>query len=115
MKTASAKAKGRRAAVEVKKTLRTTFPSLEEDDILVTSSGVNGEDLVLSPKARKLIPLCFEVKNQEKLNIWKAIEQSKTHVKHAGLVPVVVFKRNNTPLHVVLKWEDFLSIFKEGK
>ena len=115
MKTASAKAKGRRAAVEVKKSLRMVFPSLEDDDILVTSSGVNGEDLVLSPKARSKIPLCFEVKNQEKLNIWKAIEQSKTHVKSRDHKPVVVFKRNNMPLHVAMSWEDFLSIFKEGK
>ena len=107
MKIASAKAKGRKAAVELQKLLLCRFPELHEDDIRVTSSGVNGEDLQLSPRARELLPFNFEVKNQERLNIWEALAQSKHHGKHK---PVVAFRRNRTPLHVCLEVETFLDL-----
>ena len=37
--------------------------------------GESGEDIQLSPAARKLIPFAFECKNQEKLNIWESLKQ----------------------------------------
>ena len=39
--------------------------------------GESGEDIKLSPAARKLIPYSFECKNQEKLNIWEALSQAE--------------------------------------
>ncbi len=108
MKTSSAKAKGRRAAKEAKDVILTHLPSLEEDDITLTSSGDTGEDLKLSPKARKKFPFQIECKNVEKLNIWDAIEQAKSHGKY---YPLVVFKRNNTDLHVCLDFDRFMNIY----
>ena len=110
MKAASAKAKGRRAAAELQKILLRVFPDLKEDDIRVTPSGVQGEDLQLSPRAREYLPFAFELKNQERLNIWSTIEQAKGHTKDPKHSPVVVFRRNRTPFHVCLELDKFLEL-----
>lgn len=109
MKPKSAKAKGQRAATELKGILLKAFPHLEAGDIRVTPSGVNGEDLQLSPRARRLLDFHFEVKNVEKLNIWQALCQSK---KHGTSKPLLVFKRNRTPFHVAMDLDTFLDLFK---
>lgn len=110
MKTKSAKAKGRRAASEFQQMILKTFPQLHEDDVRVTPSGVKGEDLQLSPKAREIFPFAVEVKNQERLNIWDALEQSKSHVKENASKSILVFKRNKTPFHVCMEIETFIEI-----
>ncbi len=115
LKTKSCNAKGRRAAVEIQRKLLLTFPELQEDDIRVTPSGVQGEDLQLSPRARELLPFAFEAKNKERLNIWDALAQSKAHVKDSKHKPVVVFRRNRTPFHVCIELDTFLELLKEGK
>ena len=52
----SAKAKGRRLQNFVRDALRDKYSKLEEDDIKSAIMGVGGEDIVLSPAARKVIP-----------------------------------------------------------
>jgi len=69
MKTRSAKAKGRRLQDSVRKLLLENFPQLEDDDIKTAIMGESGEDIHLSPAARKLIPYSIECKNQEALSI----------------------------------------------
>ena len=64
MKTASKKAKGRKLQDFVRDTLLTCFDSLEEDDIKSAIMGESGEDIKLSPAARRAIPYSFECKNQ---------------------------------------------------
>ena len=78
MKSRSAKAKGRRLQQKVRDLLLERFsPELEPDDIRSAIMGESGEDLKLSPAARKLIPYSFECKNQEKLSIWDALKQAE--------------------------------------
>ena len=55
MSAKSAKAKGRRLQNMLRDILRDTFPQLEEDDIKSQTMGMSGEDIVLSPAARKVI------------------------------------------------------------
>lgn len=110
MKTKSAKAKGRRAATELQQKLLETFLHLTEDDIRVTPSGVKGEDLQLSPRARELLPFCFEVKNKERLNIWEALAQSKGHIKNDTNKSVVAFRRNRSPFYVCMEMDTFLEL-----
>ncbi len=55
--TRNAKAKGRLGQQEVRDKLLETFPDLEPDDIKSTVMGDSGEDIQLSPAARKIIPL----------------------------------------------------------
>ena len=74
MKTASRKAKGRRLQNKIRDLLIEHFSDeLEDDDIRCAIMGESGEDLKLSPAARKLIPYSIECKNQEKLNIWDSL------------------------------------------
>jgi len=108
VKTSSAKAKGRRACQAVKDKLLAAFPNLSDDDIHVASAGQTGEDLMLSPKARKEIPLSFEVKNQERLQIYKALEQAKSNC--GDYIPILAYTRNRSPIYVSLLLDDFLSL-----
>ena len=94
MKTASRKAKGRRLQNKIRDLLIEHFSDeLEDDDIRCAIMGESGEDLKLSPAARKLIPYSIECKNQEKLNIWDSLEQAEENSN--GHTPVLIFKRNN--------------------
>lgn len=92
------------------------FPELEPDDLVVTSSGSTGEDLQLSPKARRLLPFTFENKNVERLNVWIAWRQAVDHAKKRKdkVRPLLVFKRNNQELLVALRLDDFLSLYSSG-
>lgn len=107
MKTSSAKAKGRRLAAAFARMIREAF-GLEEDDVRVTPSGVNGPDVQLSPLAQRVFPFAVESKNTESLNIWKAIAQAKEHVK-PGQTPIVVFARNRTSPWIAMPVEDFFD------
>lgn len=111
MKTASAKAKGRRCAQEAREALLRASPSLEPGDIDVTPSGCTGVDLRLSPRAKRVYPFAIEAKNQERINIWQAIDQSKGNTKDSEY-SLVVFRRNRSDLMVCLKFDDFLTLLR---
>ena len=108
MKTQSAKAKGRRLQKEIKELILEKFSSLEEDDVRSTSMGASGEDILLSPAARKLFPFSVECKAHEKLNIWSAIEQAEENANEH--TPLVVFKRNRSKRYAVLEFEELLKL-----
>ena len=112
MTNRSAKAKGRRAVCELRDKLLTHKPELQSNDIIKPVGTVPGADLILSPHALTFYPFTFEVKNQEKLNIWDSIKQSESHALHTGMTPVLVFKRNNTELYVTMRLEDWLKLLK---
>ena len=109
MKTQSCKAKGRRLQQQIVQDLLKRFPELTDDDVRSTSMGANGEDILLSSAARKCIPFSFEAKNQERVNIWSAIEQAGSNAPQDTDVAVVI-KKNKTKPHVVLTWECFLRL-----
>jgi hypothetical protein len=108
MLTSSCKSKGRRAAQELQEKLLAAQPDLTHNDIRVTPSSVTGPDLMMSEAALKKYPYAVEVKNVEKLNVWAAFEQAKSHAVGTDLKPVLFFKRNRSEMLVVLRVEDFL-------
>ena len=117
MKTSSAKAKGRRASQQVRQLLLKFAPHLKPDDVRVTPSGVTGEDVQLSPLARESYPFAIECKNVEKLNIWAAIEQAKSHVGDAEYFPQLYFTRNRAKLYMCMEAKHFfhyIELVKEG-
>ncbi len=70
--------------------------------------GASGEDVLLSPAARKIYDFSFECKNVERLNVWEALKQA---YENAGqYTPAVVFKRNHEQLHIVIPFEKFVEI-----
>lgn len=106
----SAKKKGRRLCLVVKEMLLEAAPELDAGDLAVNPASCPGEDIWLSPAARKVYPLAFECKNQETAHVWKWIAQAKGYAKD-GRCPVVVFSRNKEPEpYVIVSLRDFLFL-----
>tara|TARA_Y100001937_G_scaffold51757_1_gene71804 strand:- start:32 stop:382 length:351 start_codon:yes stop_codon:yes gene_type:complete len=55
----------------------------------------------------------WECKNQEKLNIWKALEQSANDCIGSHKQPLVVFTKNYEKDYVALRLEDFVQLLLE--
>ena len=112
MKTRSAKNKGKRLQNKVRDLLLETFSDLEPDDIRSAIMGETGEDIKLSPAARRLIPYSFECKNQEKINIWDSLQQAE---ENCGVYdPVLIFKRNRSKTYAVINIEKFIELINEN-
>ena len=87
--------------------------------------GVSGPDIQLSTAAKLVYPWAVEIKAQERLNIWKAWEQAKSHVtylvdddgnEHEDDMPVLFIKKNRSDALVVLRADDFFDLrFKLGQ
>ena len=109
MKPRSAKNKGKRLQNKVRDLILEKFnKKLEEDDVRSITMGDSGEDILLSPAARKLFPFSVECKNQEKLNIWSSLEQAESNSgKHT---PLLIFKRNRTKTYAVLEFDKLLEL-----
>ena len=106
----SVKAKGRLLQNLVRDKLRVAHNlCLVDDDIKSQTMGMTGEDIVLSPKARKYIPYSFECKNQERIQLWKAIEQAEANKKDDCNIAVVI-KRNRTKPYVVIDLDHFVDL-----
>ncbi|QDP56876.1 MAG: putative protein D14 [Prokaryotic dsDNA virus sp.] len=110
MRTSSKKSKGRRLQNYVRDKLLKSFCSLEPDDIKSAIMGESGEDIKLSPAAQKLIKCSFECKNQEKLQIWKSLEQAEENCNDRE--PVLVFKRNHSKTYAVINFHYFLKLIE---
>lgn len=110
MKASSCKAKGRRAANEVKALIHDIFPELDDSDVFRERGGQIGEDIKFSSKAREILPISIEVKNVEALNIWKALEQCEDNAQ--GYIPVLFFRRNNSKLYAAIEADELMALFK---
>ena len=108
MRTSSAKAKGRRLQNAVADAIRARFPDLEPDDVRPAIMGASGEDVLLSPAARKRFPYSVECKNTERLNVWEALRQAEANCgEHT---PLLVFTRNRSKTYVAIEWSQFLEL-----
>ena len=111
MKTRSAKNKGKRLQNDVRDLILETFKQLEPDDVRSTTMGDSGEDVLLSPAARKLFPFSVECKNQEKLNIWSSLQQAEDNAGEH--IPLVVFKRNRSKTYVAFELDKLMEVLNE--
>ncbi|QIN96830.1 hypothetical protein [Synechococcus phage S-N03] len=113
MKPQSAKGKGRRLQQWFRDLILENFTQLEPDDVRSTGMGQSGEDLQLSPAARRLFPYSVEAKNCERLNVWGAYEQAAANSgKHE---PLLVMKKNRKKPLVVLDAEAFMELVKRAE
>ena len=119
MKPKSVKAKGRNLQNLVRDKLKDVYvhtsmiPRLHDDDIKSQTMGMPGEDIVLSPKAREIIPFSFECKNVERLNFFKALDQCEENTPE-GSTPTFVVKKNNNKPYVCIQLDEFIRILKEA-
>ena len=108
----SSKSKGRVFQQKIRDALLAAFPSLEPDDIKSTSMGAPGEDVQLSPAARKLIPYQIECKSKAKSQIHTYFDQAKTHGKHT---PIVFVKQDRKETLAIVELGEFIRLLKAAQ
>jgi len=111
MKTASGKAKGRKLQQIVRDKILEAFPTLEPDDCRSTSMGASGEDIQLSPAARKLFPYSVEAKARASISVYAWYQQAKTN-SPTGMEPLLVIKQNNSKPLVVIDLDAFMELVR---
>jgi hypothetical protein len=109
IKPASCKAKGKFLQNWTRDLILKTFPQLEPDDARSTSMGSPGEDVQLSPAARKLVPYQIENKNKARSQVHTYYKQAKEHGEHEPLV--IVKMDRDIPLAIVSA-EHFFQLLK---
>lgn len=111
MKTASAKNKGRTLQKLIRDKILDTFPELEPDDCKSTSMGAKGEDIQLSPAARKLFPFSVEAKSRASIGVYAWYQQAKTNAPK-GTTPLLVIKQNHSKPLVLIDLDSFMELCK---
>tara|TARA_B100000029_G_scaffold495966_1_gene561629 strand:+ start:1544 stop:1885 length:342 start_codon:yes stop_codon:yes gene_type:complete len=112
MKPRSAKNKGKRLQNKVRDLILEKFNSkLEQDDVRSITMGDSGEDILLSPAARKVFPFSVECKAQERLSIWEALEQAESN--SGNHTPLLIFKRNRSKTYAVLEFDELLKLLDD--
>ena len=112
MKPQSAKAKGRKLQQHVRDLILENFPELEPDDVKSTGMGQGGEDVQLSPYARKFVPLSIECKSRASFAFYKDLDQAKSNCK-VGLEPVLVCKGDRKKPVVIVDLEHYIQLLRE--
>jgi hypothetical protein len=108
---AARKQKARRLQQKVRDMILATFPELTPDDVRSTPMGVNGEDVQLSPAARKLLPLEIECKARKRIGTVYQFWDETTR-KFNQHTPILVIQQDRATPLVVLDAETFIRMFK---
>jgi hypothetical protein len=72
--------------------------------------GAPGEDIQLSPAARRKVPYQIECKSKATSQVHTYYEQAKGH---GGYEPVVIVKKDRDIALVVMSLDHFLKLLKE--
>jgi hypothetical protein len=109
----SAKAKGRSFQQEVRDLILSNFPTLEPDDCKSTSMGAQGEDIQLSPHARRTLGnIQIECKRRKSFKgLYDMVEQASSHGKHT---PVVFLRQDRSAPLVIIPSEYYINLIKES-
>ena len=108
MKPQSAKGKGRLHQQWTCREILKNFPTLEPDDVVSRSMGAGGEDIMLSPAARKLFPFSVECKSRASFAFYKDLDQAKSNCPN-GIEPLLVCKANRKKPVVIVDAEWFFK------
>ena len=114
IKTSSAKAKGRKHQQWVRDQILAVYPQLESDDVRSTSMGAGGEDVQLSPAARKLFPYSVECKAHKSFAIYTVMDQAETNCPK-NIQPMGIIKADRRRPLVVVDAEYFFGIMESMK
>jgi hypothetical protein len=112
MKTSSAKAKGRNLQRWVVERILNTFPELHEADVSSRSMGAQGEDVLISPRARQLFPYSVECKAHNAFSVYGYLEQAQQNCPQ-GVEPLLVIKGNHKKPLVIVDADYFFKLIKE--
>ena len=109
---ASSKAKGRKFQQMIRDLIYDKFPSLEEGDVKSTSMGASGEDIQLSPAARRKLPYSIECKARKSLPLYAWYMQARANAP-SGAEPLLVVKQDRSKPLVVVDAEYFFTLIGE--
>ena len=90
------------------------FPEFEEDDIKSTTMGDTGEDIQLSPAARKKLPITIEVKRR-KSGMKTAYDYMEQASKHGTGEPVVFFRADRKNWITMISLEHYMDLLRSWK
>ena len=109
--TRAAKAKGRLGQNEIRDKILKTFPELEPDDVKSTTMGDSGEDIQLSPAARKKIPITIEVKRRKSAlkTVYGWMAQADNHTDNP---PVVFYRSDRQKWLVVTELDHYIKLLR---
>lgn len=111
MKTSSAKAKGRLLQQLIRDKILDAFPRLEPDDVKSTSMGAQGEDIQLSPAARRWFPYSVEAKSRASVGVYAWYQQAKANAPK-DMEPILVIKQNHSKPLVLIDLDAFMELVK---
>ena len=114
IKPQSAKAKGRRHQPWVRDKILALFPKLEPDDVRSTGMGQGGEDVQLSPAARKLFPYSVECKALNKISAYKFMEQAEANCPPKA-EPIAIIKADRQKPLALMDAEHFFKLIGKNK
>lgn len=106
----NANKKGKRFELRIAKDLAKKFDSNIRRTPNSGGLSIKGDILTTSGI---LSEFSWECKNQEKLNIWKALQQSKNDSLGTTKTPVVVFTKNFEDDYIALRYNDFVNLLLE--
>jgi hypothetical protein len=110
VKPSSAKQKGRLHQQWTRDKLLEYAPELEKDDVVSTSMGAGGEDVKLSPAARKIYPFSIECKSKAAIAVYTDYKQAAAHGPYE---PILVIKQNMSKPLVVVDADYFFKNFRK--
>ena len=112
--TASGKAKGRKHQQWTRDQILALHPAaLLPDDVKSTSMGAGGEDVQLSPAARRLFPYSVECKAHKSFAFYKIMEQAAAN-SPKGSEPLVSIKGDRKKPLAVVDAEHFFKLTTRG-
>lgn len=74
--------------------------------------GDGGEDVQLSPAARKVVPFQIECKNKAHVSVYSWLKQAREHGEHT---PLLVIKEDDSEPLVVVDAVTFFKMLRENK
>ena len=114
IKTQSAKAKGRKLQQWVRNVILELIHTLEPDDVKSTSMGAGGEDVQLSPAARKKLPISIECKARKSIAVYSYYAQAKENCPK-DIEPVVIIKADRKSPLALVDAEFFLRAVSKAR
>lgn len=108
-KVAAAKSKGRAFQKSIANKIIEAFSGLSKEDAQSQTMSNNGEDIILSKKARDLLPFSFECKYRNKIGIVTWFKQAQKNTPE-GCIPAVVSKVPHGPCLVTIDIDVFLTL-----
>ena len=113
MTVKSAKAKARRLQQWVVNAIYELVPELEKGDVSPAIMGEPGEDIKLSPAARRKFPYSVECKARKSFALYADYEQARANAP-SGMEPIVIFRADHKKPLVALSAEHFLRLLLDN-